>query len=64
MAEGNDPVMTEVMHLLEAEPSSSPSQVIVRGIPVLREQLAILVSQSHQSTADTQAGEALERQRR
>jgi len=51
MAEGNDPVMAEVMNMLEAEPSSTPAGGVVTAItqpgpdiPALREQLAILVS--------------------
>ena len=40
MAEENDPVMAEVMNLLEAEPAAAPGP----DIPALREQLAILVS--------------------
>ena len=42
MAEGNDPVMAEVMNLQEAEPSSTP--VAGPDIPALHAQLAILVS--------------------
>ena len=44
MAEQNDPVMAEVMNLLEAEPTSSPAAAPGPDIPALREQLAILVS--------------------
>jgi len=48
MAERNDPVMAEVMSLLEAEASSAPAGGVVstRGpdIPDLSEKLAILVS--------------------
>ena len=44
MVEENDPVMTEVMNLLEAEPSSVPAAVPDPDIPALCEQLAILVS--------------------
>ena len=51
MAEGNDPVMAEVMNLLESEPSSTPDAGVVSvitqpgpDIPALREQLSILVS--------------------
>ena len=44
MAEENDLVMTEVMRLLEAEPSSLPAAVPGPDIPALRKQLAILVS--------------------
>ena len=40
MAEGNDPVMAEVMNLQEAEPSSTPGP----DIPAFHAQLAILVS--------------------
>ena len=43
MAEQNDPVMDEVMELLEAEPINAPVAVPV-NIPALREELAILVS--------------------
>ena len=42
MSERNDPVMDEVMDLMEAEPTSSPA--VGPDIPALREQLAILVS--------------------
>ena len=44
MAEGNDPVMAEVMNLLEAEPASLPAVAPGPDIPALREQLAILVT--------------------
>ena len=44
MAAENDPVMAEVMNMLEAEPASSPAVVPGPDIPSLREQLAILVS--------------------
>ena len=44
MAEQNDPVMAEVINLLEAEPTSSPAAAPGPDIPALREQLAILVS--------------------
>ena len=51
MAEAYDPVMADVMNLLEAEPSSTPDAGVVSAItqpgpdiPALREQLAILVS--------------------
>ena len=48
MAQENDPVMAEVMNLLEVEPAGSPagSPAVAPGpdIPSLREQLAILVS--------------------
>ena len=43
MAEENDPVMAEVMSLLEAEPTSSPAAAPGSDIPAHREQLAILV---------------------
>jgi len=42
MAEQTDPVMAEVMALLEVEPANAPAAV--SNIPALREQLAILVS--------------------
>ena len=44
MTEGNDPVMAEVMNLLEVEPASSPAVAPGPDIPALCEQLAILVS--------------------
>ena len=44
MAEQNNPVMAEVMSLLEAEPTSSPAAVPGPDIPAHREDLAILVS--------------------
>ena len=44
MAQENDPVMAEVMSLLEVEPVSLPAAVPGPDIPALREQLAILVS--------------------
>ena len=44
MAVQNDP-MAEVMAMLEAEPTSSPSRAPY--IPALRQQLAILVSQAN-----------------
>jgi len=46
MAEGNDPVMAEVMSLLEAEPDSKSHSLTdsLSDIPALREELAILVS--------------------
>ena len=44
MAEGNDPVMAEVMNFLEVEPASWPAVAPGPDIPALREQLAILVS--------------------
>ena len=40
----NDPVMAEVMNLLEVEPTSSPASAPGPDIPALREQLAIPVS--------------------
>jgi len=43
MAEQNDPVMAEVMELLEAEPTNAPEPAPGHDIPALREQLAILV---------------------
>ena len=43
MAEENDPVMAEVMSLLEAEPTSSPAAAPGPRVPAHREQLAILV---------------------
>ena len=46
MAEGNDPVMAEVMNLLEAEPESLPAAAPDPDISALREQLAILVTTS------------------
>ena len=44
MAEQNDPVMAEVMSLLEAEPASSPAAAPGPDIPAHCENLAILVS--------------------
>jgi len=44
MAEQNDPVMAEVMALLETEPANAPKPAPSLDIPALREQLAILVS--------------------
>ena len=44
MAEENDQVLTEVMALLEAEPSSSTAASVGPDIPAHREQLAIVVS--------------------
>jgi len=50
MAEGNDPVMAEVMSLLEAEPDSKSHSLTDSlslpgpDFPALREELAILVS--------------------
>ena len=44
MAEQNDPVLTEVMNLLEVEPTNAPPAASPINIPALREELAILVS--------------------
>ena len=44
MSEQNDPVMADVMALLEAEPTNAPEPAPTPDIPALREQLAILVS--------------------
>jgi len=44
MAEQNDPVIAEVMALLEVEPTNIPAATPGPDIPALREQLAILVS--------------------
>ena len=44
MAQENDPMMAEVMNLLEVEPAGSPAVAPGPDIPSLREQLAILVS--------------------
>jgi len=44
MAEENDPVMSEVMALLEAETTNAPAAVPGLDIPALRKRLAILVS--------------------
>ena len=46
MAEQNDPVLTDVMELLEIEATNAPTALPMAGpnIPDLREQLAILVS--------------------
>ena len=44
MAAENDPVMAEVMNMLEAEPASLAAVAPGPDIPALREQLAILVS--------------------
>ena len=44
MAAENDPVMAEVMNMLEAEPASSPAAAPDPDISSLHEQLAILVS--------------------
>jgi len=43
MAEQNDPVIDEVMALLESEPTNTPV-LVPSNIPALREELAILVS--------------------
>ena len=43
MAAENDPVMAEVMNMLEAEPASLPAIAPGPDIPALRERLAILV---------------------
>ena len=43
MAEQNDPVLTEVMNLLEVEPTNAPPAVLPIDIPALREELATLV---------------------
>ena len=45
MAEQNDPVLTDVMELLEIESTNAPAALPMAGpdIPALREQLAILV---------------------
>ena len=40
----NNPMMAEVMNMLEAEPASSPDAAPGPDIPSLRERLAILVS--------------------
>ena len=44
MAAENDPVMAEVMNMLEAEPASLPAVAPGPDIPALHEQLVILVS--------------------
>ena len=44
MAEQNDPVMAEVMQLLETEPANALEPAPTANNPALREQLAILVS--------------------
>ena len=44
MAQENDPMLAQVMNLLESEPASLPAAAPVPNIPALREQLAILVS--------------------
>ena len=46
MAEQIDPVLTEVMNLLEVESTNGPPAVLPIDIPALREELAILVSTS------------------
>ena len=45
MAEQNDPVLTDVMELLEIESTNAPAALPMAGpdIPTLREHLAILV---------------------
>jgi len=43
MAEQNDPVLTDVMELLEIESTNAPAPMAGPDIPALREQLAILV---------------------
>jgi len=43
MAEQNDPVLDEVIALLENEPANAPVSVSGLNIPALREELAILV---------------------
>ena len=44
MAEQNDPVMREVLALLENEPTNAPEPAPTADIPALHEQLAILVN--------------------
>ena len=44
MAQENDPVMADVMNLLEVEPESLHAAAPDPDIPALPEQLAILVS--------------------
>ena len=44
MAAENDPVMSEVMNMLEVEPASSPAAAPGPDIPSRREQRGILVS--------------------
>jgi len=44
MAEQNDPMMDEVMALLEVEPTNVPEPAPTSNIPAFREELAILVS--------------------
>jgi len=44
MAEQNDPVMDDVMALLENEPINAPVIAPTTNIPALREELAVLVS--------------------
>jgi len=44
MAEQNDPMMAELMALLESEPANVPAAAPGPDIPALCEQLAILVS--------------------
>jgi len=43
MAEQNDPEMAEVMKMLESEPANALAATPGPDIPLLREQLAILV---------------------
>ena len=43
MAEQNDPVMAEVMSLLEAEPGAAPGAAPGHDIPTYREKHAVLV---------------------
>ena len=44
MAEQNDPVLKEVMDLLETEATNASPAIVPIDIPALREELAILVS--------------------
>ena len=44
MAEQNDPMLTDVMNLLENESTNAPPAASPINIPALREELAILVS--------------------
>ena len=43
MAEQNDPMLTEVMDILEIEATNAPTAVLPIDIPALREELATLV---------------------
>ena len=43
MAEQNDPLLTDLMNILETESTNAPPAVLPIDIPALREQLAILV---------------------